>query len=138
MEASYDYLETNLYISNNSTDDTSVLAPYDALKLSEGRSPKNKFRLRSYYNITPKLEFDNMIYYVDSLPSAKGVVTDEKGIPSYVRFDTRLGYLPTKNLDLSVGIRNLLDDRHSEFSAGFYSARAEISRTFYFKAVWQY
>lgn len=138
MEASYDYLETNLYISDNSTDDTSVLAPYDALKLSEGRSPKNQFRLRSYYNITPKVEFDNMLYYVDSLPSAKAVTTDEKGIPSYVRLDTRLGYLPTKNLDLSVGIRNLLDDRHSEFSAGFYSARAEISRTFYFKAVWQY
>lgn len=138
MEASYDYLQTNLYVSDNSTDASTASAPYDNLKLSEGRSPKNQFRLRSYYNITPKVEFDNMLYYVDSLPSAKAVTTDKKGIPAYFRLDTRLGYLPTKNLDLSVGIRNLLDDSHSEFSAGFYSARAEISRTFYFKAVWQY
>ena len=138
LEASYDYLETKLQISDNSTDDTSPLAIYDGLKLSEGRSPKNQFRLRSYYNITPKIEFDNMLYYVDSLHSAKASTADHKGIPSYVRFDTRLGYLPTKNLDLSVGIRNLFDDKHSEFSASLYSVRAEISRTYYFKAVWQY
>ncbi|MBM5782665.1 MAG: TonB-dependent receptor [Pelagibacterales bacterium] len=138
LEASYDYLEMNLYTSKDSTDNSTVSADYDSLKLSEGRSPRNQFRLRSYYNVTPKIEFDNMLYYVDSLPSAKYVKTDRKGVASYVRFDTRVGYLPTKSLDLSVGIRNLFDDRHQEFSGGFYNTAAEIGRTYYVKAVWQY
>ncbi len=138
LEASYDYLEMNLYTSKDSTDNSTVSADYDSLKLSEGRSPRNQFRLRSYYNITPKVEFDNMIYYVDSLPTAKAVISDRKGVASYVRFDTRLGYLPTKSLDLSVGIRNLFDDRHQEFSSGLYNTAAEIGRTYYLKAVWQY
>lgn len=139
LEASYDYLSMNLGVSRNSTDaTTSVLAASDRLQLAEGQSPKNQFRLRSYYNITPKIEFDNMIYYVDELPLAKTSSSDENGIPAYIRLDTRIGYIATKNLDFSVGIKNLLDDRHSEFKAASYNVRTEIARTFYFKAVWQY
>jgi iron complex outermembrane recepter protein len=139
LEASYDFLRTDLHVSKNSTDaTTSALADYDALELTEKRSPKNQFRLRSYFNPTPKFEFDNMIYYIDSLPSAKYAKTDPKGAPAYIRFDTRLGYLPTRYLDLSIGIRNLLDDRHNEYYSGIYSSKAEIGRTFYLRAVWQY
>ncbi len=139
LEASYDFLKTELHVSNASTDDkTSVLADYDALELTEKRSPKNQFRLRSFFNVTQKIEFDNMLYYVDSLPSAKFIKSDKKGAPSYIRFDTRLGYLPTKNLDLSVGIRNLFDDRHNEYYSGIYNYNAEIGRTYYLRAVWQY
>lgn len=138
LEASYDYLTMNLHVSDASTDRTSSAGPYGALEISEGMSPKNQFRLRSFLNLTSQVEFDNMLYYVDSLPGAKPIISDEDGIPSYFRFDTRLGYLPTKNLDLSFGIRNLFDDRHSEFSAGLYATRVDVSRTFYIKAVWQY
>lgn len=139
LEASYDFLKTELHVSKASTDaTTSVLADYDALELTEKRSPKNQFRLRSYFNVTQKIEFDNMFYYVDSLPSAKIVKTDNKGASAYVRFDTRLGYLPTKNLDLSIGIRNLFDDRHNEYYSGIYNYNAEIGRTYYLRAVWQY
>jgi iron complex outermembrane recepter protein len=139
LEASYDFLKTELHVSKASTDaTTSVLADYDALELTEKRSPKNQFRLRSYFNVTQKIEFDNMFYYVDSLPSAKFAKTDNKGASSYVRFDTRLGYLPTKNLDLSIGIRNLFDDRHNEYYSGIYNYNAEIGRTYYLRAVWQY
>ncbi len=139
LEASYDFLKTDLHVSKNSTDaTTSILAPYDALELTEKRSPKNQFRIRSFFNVTQKIEFDNLLYYVDSLPSAKYAKTDRKGAASYIRLDTRFGYIPTKNLDLSVGIRNLLDDRHNEYYQGIYNYSAEIGRTYYLRAVWQY
>lgn len=139
LEASYDFLRTDLHVSKNSTDaTTSALAPYDALELTQKRSPKNQFRLRSYFNPSPKFEFDNALYYIDSLPSAKYVKTENKGAPAYIRLDTRFGYLPTRSLDLSFGIRNLLDDRHNEYYAGIFNSSAEIGRTYFFKAVWQY
>jgi iron complex outermembrane recepter protein len=138
LEASYDFLKTSLDTNGSSTDDISALASSDALKLSENRSPKNQFRLRSYFNVTPKIEFDNMLYYVDSLSSAKLLTTDPHGVSSYVRFDTRIGYLPNRNLDLSFGIRNLFDDRHQEYYSALYNTNAEIGRTYFVKAVWQY
>ncbi len=139
LEASYDFLKMALHVKPGSTDaTTSISATTDALQFAEGRSPNNQFRLRSYYNITPKIEFDNMLYYMDSLPLAKPVNTDRKGVASYVRFDTRIGYLPKQNLDLSFGIRNLFDDRHQEYQGALFNTNTDIGRTFYFKAVWQY
>ena len=137
MEASYDYLNLDLHISKNSTDNTSIIGAADGLQVAEGMSPKNQVKLRSFYNISPKIEFDNILYYVDNLPTA-GATYRTTGIPSYFRFDTRLGYLPSRNLDLSVGIQNLLDQGHREFKAALYNNQTEIGRTFYVKAVWQY
>ena len=137
MEASYDYLNLDLHISDNSSDSTSIIGAADGLQVAEGVSPKNQVKLRSFYNISPKIEFDNILYYVDNLPTA-GTTYRTTGIPSYFRFDTRLGYLPSRNLDLSVGIQNLLDQGHREFKAALYNNQTEIGRTFYFKAVWQY
>ncbi|MES2961051.1 MAG: TonB-dependent receptor [Pseudomonadota bacterium] len=138
MEASYDYLNLDLHISDNSTDSsTSIIGAADGLQVAEGMSPKNQIKLRSFYNISPKVEFDNILYYVDNLPTA-GATFRTTGIPSYFRFDTRLGYLPSRNLDLSVGIQNLLNQGHREFKAALYNNQTEIGRTFYVKAVWQY
>ena len=137
MEASYDFLNLDLHISDNSTDSTSIIGASDGLQVAEGMSPKNQVKLRSFYNISPKIEFDNILYYVDNLPTA-GATYRTTGIPSYFRFDTRLGYLPSRNLDLSVGIQNLLDQGHREFKAALYNNQTEVGRTFYVKAVWQY
>jgi len=137
MEVSYDYLNLDLHISDNSTDDTSIVAATDGLQVAEGLSPKNQVKFRSFYNISPKIEFDNILYYVDNLPTA-GTTYRTTGIPSYFRFDTRLGYLPSRNLDLSVGIQNLLNQGRREFKAALYNNQTEIGRTFYVKAVWQY
>lgn len=146
LEANYDHLNLNLHVSDNSTDNSSssFLAGVDNLENAEGQSPHDQFKLKSFYNITPKVEFDNILYYVSGLN--KGVTNTTRGIPSYFRWDTRFGYLPTRNLDLSIGIQNLLDQRHSEFKASLYQTNSAaginrqtiIGRTFYFKLVWQY
>jgi outer membrane receptor for monomeric catechols len=134
LETSYDYFKTTLHTKPGSTDSLLTTA---ALYLGEGQSPEHQFKLKSFYNITPKLEFDNILYYVSGLPKA-GIDSLSPGIPYYYRFDTRIGYLATKNLDLSVGIQDLLDQTHSEFKAGLFNVRTNLGRTFYVKAVWQY
>jgi iron complex outermembrane receptor protein len=100
-------------------------------------SPRNQFTLRSNYNITPKIEFDNILYYVSSLPDARQTARNSTvgAIPSYYRFDTRVAYFPVKNLELSLVGQNLTDERHQEFSQGLYNNQTEVGRTFYFKAV---
>jgi iron complex outermembrane receptor protein len=127
LEAGYDFLKTTLHLKANSTDFSAV-----GLQLSEEQSPNNQFRLRSNYNITPKIEFDNMVYYVDSLPLS-GTTATAPGVPSYVRFDTRIGYLLNSNVDLSVGVQNIADKRHQEFANGLFANKTEVGRTIYFK-----
>jgi iron complex outermembrane receptor protein len=135
LEFDYDYLKMTLHQKEGSTDDTSEFS----LQLAEGRSPQNQFKIKSFYNLTPKIEFDNILYYVDKLKTGTATSTSGPGhIPSYFRFDTRLGYLPTKNLDLSVGIQNLFDQRHSEFKNALFNRQTVVGRTAYVKMVWQY
>lgn len=136
LEANYEHFELDLHVSDNSTDNQSLLASSDNLENAEGQSPRDQFKLKSFYNITPKVEFDNIVYYVGGLN--KGFTNKGKGIPSYVSWDTRLGYLATKNLDLSVGVRNVLDQGHTEFKKALYNTQTTVGRTFYVKAVWQY
>lgn len=136
LESSYEYLKLRLGISPASGDNSSILRNSDNLQNAEGQSPQSQFKLKSFYNITPKLEFDNILYYVGGLDRGNGNLG--RGIPSYVRFDTRLGYFFTKNLDLSIGIQNLLDQRHTEFKAALYNQQTESGRTYYAKLVWQY
>lgn len=137
LEASYDFIKMDIKLNAaaNENDPTASLLNSDKLSYFMKAVPRNQFRLRSLYDVTSKIEFDNMLYFVDSLPSK---TTVEKGVPAYIRWDTRLGYLATKNLDLSFGIQNLLDDRHQEFSAAFFNNKIEVGRTYYVKAVLQF
>ena len=139
LEASYDHLDVFLHVSEHSADDLEgsiMMTISDNLENAEGQSPHDQFKLKSFYNITPKIEFDNTLYYVSGLN--KGISNTNKGIPSYTRLDTRLGYLATKNLDLSIGIQNLLDQRHTEFKKALYNNQTTLGRTFYLKMAWQY
>ncbi len=136
LEAGYDFLKMNISLNAASNEHLPINdLNTDKLSYFEDMSPRNQFRLRSFFNVTPKVEFDNIIYYVDSLASKTNF---EKGVPSYIRLDTRVGYLFSKNLDLSFGIQNILDDRHQEFNAGLFNNKIEVGRTFYGKAVLQF
>ena len=54
------------------------------------------------------MEFDTSLYYVNHL--AIGDVS------SYFRLDVRLCWQPTTALDMNIGVKNLLDDKHLKFS----------------------
>lgn len=141
LEGSYEFFKMKLGIDPTSRDNVSLIAGADDLQNAEGQTPKDQVKLRSFYNIRPDLEFDNVLLYSNELSNGiRGSTTTQsnKSIPSYVRFDTRFGYAYNPSLNLSVGIQNLFDKRYTEFKAGSYNYRTEGGRTFYFRIVWQH
>jgi len=129
LEAGYDFLM--LKLKNRFPASESTLYP---LYFAERQSPKNQFRLRVNYDISPKIEFDNIVYYVNSIQDSRSN-SDLTGVKSYATIDTRLGYLFNNNLDFKVGIQNLLNNRHQEFDKGLFGNEAWVGRTVYFKTV---
>ena len=126
LEAGYDFLKIDLESKKPATESTNF-----PIGFAERQSPKNQFRFRSNYNITPKIEFDNIVYYVDSISDSRSV--RDTGVKSYVRLDTRVGYLINSDLDVSVGVQNITDRRHQEFDEGLFGNETEVGRTIYFK-----
>lgn len=80
-------------------------------------TPQHQFSLRSYWNVSDRLQWDNMVYYVDEITSPAD---------AYIRYDTRLGWKAIPGVEVSLIGRNLLDGEHAEFS-GF--PQAEIERS---------
>ena len=105
----------------------------------ERMSPRHQFNLRSYLDLPGDLEFDAALYYVDGMESFS--MSSSQGapnIPSYLRLDVRLGWHPARDLDVSVGVRNLLDDRHLEFCSTFGEEMTEVPRSVYGKVTWRF
>jgi len=99
LNAAYSYLTLDLHIEDTGTDDPD----------EEGRAPRNQFYLRSYYDLTDKLELDLSAKYIDNLPM--------ENIQSYVRLDARLGWHIKEDMELSFVGQNLLDSKHQEFTS---------------------
>jgi iron complex outermembrane receptor protein len=97
---------------------------------NEKNSPKNQFHLRSYLDLPYNLKFDAALYYVDSLPNKK--------VSSYVRGDARLGWNPTKSLDVSIALQNLFDRRHREIEPEFLANPTSVERSVYGKITWRF
>jgi iron complex outermembrane receptor protein len=90
----------------------------------EQGTPRNQAQVHVRYDVTPKLEANAAAYYVEE--------TEPRGaVPSYVRVDLGLTYHPTANADFSIGVQNLLDDRHPEAGRGIFATASEIPRTLY-------
>lgn len=138
VEASYEFLKMNLHLTGDSNEANTDLNS-GKLEYEEEQSPQNQIKIRSLYNIGSRIEFDNILLYTDSVAKAR-VEQDngEKGVPSYVRWDSRIGYLVNNSLDLSFGVQNILDDKHQEYSPGLFNVRTEVPRTYYVKAVLQF
>ncbi|MDM8561446.1 TonB-dependent receptor [Candidatus Parabeggiatoa sp. HSG14] len=121
--ATYNYLNSQLHRSPNSSDDSA--------ESLEGSSPHNQANLRSLLSLPHQIELDTALYYVDNLSS--------QNVSHYTRFDVRLGWQPTKNVDISFGVRNLLDKQHLEFNAASRSGTiSEISRAFYLQMKYRF
>ena len=135
-EISYDYLNMKLKYNQDSTELNTPFGRSDSLFVNEGSSPKQQIKLKSFYNITNNIEFDNFLFFVDELPNINGA--NKKGIPSYWRYDARIGYLPSANLDLSFGLQNILNTKHKEFKSSLYNNNTYIGRSYFIKISWQY
>ena len=73
----------------------------------ENNDPEFQWNIRSHINLPANWEFDQTLYYVDAIKSQQ--------IRSYFRLDLRLGWRPSKNIDISIVGQNLLDSQHQEW-----------------------
>jgi len=118
IQASYWFLKTSLHTPKNLT-----FADGDII---EKGSPQQQFHLRSSLDLPFDIELDTTVRYVDSAMRYQ--------IPAYVAVDTRLGWKPFKNVELSVVGQNLFDARHLEFSNNTSTLpRTEIQRSVFGK-----
>ena len=95
-------------------------------------SPAHQFSCRSFINLPGNLEFDSALFYVDDL------FVEGTTIPDYTRIDLRLGWQPWENLEFSLKLENLLDNRHPEFASSNGIVAAQVPRSFYGKISWQF
>jgi iron complex outermembrane receptor protein len=110
--------------------DKEVFNPGAPVLNEEGDIPRHQLQFRSNLDVTPTVSFDTAVYYVSALPAID--------IPSYVRLDTRFGWRFTKQTEMSIGLQNLLDDRHPEFRPEDYSVISEAKRSAYVKLTWRF
>ena len=122
LQPSYTYLLMHLY-TDRTTDPSAGNA--------KGESPAHQFSIRSLMSLPYNTEFDLWGRYVDRLPVAQ--------IPSYLTLDVRLGWRPTKQLELSLVGQNLLDSHRPEFREPILTTLpTEIQRSVYGKVTWRF
>ncbi len=122
LTAGYTFFTLDLHLDAGSTD--------TSLQTMEGNSPKNRFTFASRYNIGKHFQFDNTLYYVDNLSTRR--------IPGYTRFDTRIAWLTSDNMEISLIGQNLFDESHPEFTGALFSSATEVGRSVFGKVAWRY
>jgi outer membrane receptor protein involved in Fe transport len=99
----------------------------DPLGYGSVAAVEHQFQMHSAATITPTLEWNVDLYYVGPLS------TD--AVESYYKLDTRLGWAPLEDLEVAVGIRNVLDDEHVEAGLNTVDAVTVIPRTGYLRVL---
>jgi iron complex outermembrane receptor protein len=100
--------------------------------LNETADPQHQFALRSSMSVTKRVEIDADFRWVDSFRFNNSGTPGS--VPSYGELNGRLGWSPTKRLEISLAAQNLLHDRHLEYVISNPNPREEIGRRAYAKA----
>jgi iron complex outermembrane receptor protein len=91
-----------------------------------GNNPRRTAVLRSLWNVTPSHELDVTTRYVSALPNP--------AVPAYTVADLRAGWRVSRELDLSLIVRNVFNRRHAE--AGAAAQRALFGRGAFLRLTW--
>lgn len=94
----------------------------------EGRTPRNKVSLHSYWNVTEELMVDNGVYFVDNL----------SGIPAYMRVDARVAWQPVAVVELGLVGQNVFDHAHPEFPESLLASPTEVPRAVFGYVAWRF
>ena len=134
MVASWQILDTWKLIATYSYLDLDLNTPNSIIFFGEeGNNPYNQANLRSLLTLQHNIELDTALYYVDKVPNQKAA--------SYTRFDVRLGWKAQKDLEISLGARNLFDTQHREFGdsiSGNVIIADEVQRAFYLQIKYRF
>jgi iron complex outermembrane receptor protein len=113
-------------------------APLELAGTGERDSPRRQARFQSYLDLPWKLSLDTALYYVSSLHPMPGSFGAPE-VPAHTRLDTRLGWKPGRDIELSVAAQNLLDSRQVEFNTpGDVVPGNQVRRSIYGKIAWRF
>jgi iron complex outermembrane receptor protein len=95
----------------------------------EANDPAHMFALRSYLDLPAGFVFDGVFRSIASRPNPH--------VPAYSELDLRIGWMLRPGWELSLGGRNLLHDRHTEFSSPG-APQYDFERGVYLRSIWRY
>jgi len=126
----YSYLDLQLHLEPG----TRLVPPMDSFfsEQEEGDNPHHQASIRSLLTLPYNLELDTALFYVDNVPNQLA--------SNYIRFDVRLGW-HSKDLEVSLGARNLFDNQHREFGdgvSGNYVLADEVQRSIYMQLKYRF
>ncbi len=110
LTGSYSYLQMDIHKNLSSQDPT----PDNP----NGSSPRHQWYLRSSVDLPKHFDLDTTLRFVDHLSSLN--------LPNYYSLNAHLGWRPVRNLELSIGGQNLLDNRHLEFLPDFVNTSPTV------------
>jgi iron complex outermembrane receptor protein len=113
LRAGYTFLKVDFELDESSGDTLSRAEDKD--------SPRDQVQLFSYMDLPWDLQFDAAFYYVDNVTG--------RDVPSYTRFDFRLGWEPREDLELFVVLQNAFDAKHVEWSTDSSIVATRIPRS---------
>ncbi|MBZ5728476.1 MAG: TonB-dependent receptor plug domain-containing protein [Acidobacteriia bacterium] len=122
ISPSYSQLHINFRVDPSSTDQQGFVLAEDA--------PRHMFQIRSFWNVSRKLEWDHTLYWAQSLP--------HETIPSHARLDSRIAWKVGERTEIGVVGQNLLRPRFREFEETFQIAGTEVERSVYGKITWTF
>jgi iron complex outermembrane recepter protein len=93
-------------------------------------APRNTFNIRSFINLSRRLQWDQMLYWVGSV--SKGTVA------AYSRLDTRLAWTVGDSAEISVVGQNLLRPGTFQYSDNFDLAGSAARRAVFGKITWRF
>ena len=101
----------------------------EGARLSDGNAPRAQWQLHSAARLSRALRFDASLYRVGEL---RVLV-----IPAYTRADARVEAQVARRLSASIGVQNLLDASHAEFS-GVTIAPSIMPRSWHAQLRWSF
>jgi iron complex outermembrane receptor protein len=93
-----------------------------------GDSPEHQFLVRSQLDLPHRVTLDGRIKWVGPLQS----------VPAYTRLDLVTTWNARPKLQLMLGVFNLLDEHHPEFSNNLVWSATEVERSILAKVSWQF
>jgi hypothetical protein len=91
-------------------------------------SPDHELHLRSFLDLPGRTSLDVALYQVGR----------RRDVPAHLRLDARLGFRPSKALEISAGFQDLLEARHAELAPGLLTSPALVERGAYVKVTLRY
>ena len=107
--------------------------------LGDERNPRHQFSLRSSFDLSPQIDLDMWLRYVDDISDIQVTSLDGVGtVDDYLTLDLRLAWRPSDDLELSIAGRNLIDTPHLEYLKEFNTFPTQVERSVYGRLQWRF